>query len=239
MIQWLRDFFVRTFAGRWLSTSGSSWRSLASPPSTAVTSAPGPDPDRILLLGGGISVGWGARSHDVALGGHLARIISADTGRGVIMDVVADDVLAGSAPLSPEVMRILRTVDAVIVTPGDIDAILLLPAAVYRRRLESVLDQIADVTPANTRVFVIATVPLTTVLAISAPFRPVASRLGIALDQQARRACQQRDHATFVPFSPAGVAGRSGSGRTYEAWANEIAPTISKRLHSCSDEPTH
>jgi hypothetical protein len=228
---------VRPLARRWLSNSRSSWRSLAFPGAVGRVSAPGIDPDRILLLGGGITVGWGMNSHEDALGGHLARAISAATGRGVIMDVVADDILAGVPALPASILRLLRTVDAVVITPGDVDAILGLPAAIYRRRLEKVIDQITETAPANVRIFIVATVPLDTVVTLPRAVRSLASRLGAALDEKARRLCQERHNSIFVPFSPIGVAGREGTGRTYAAWAGLIAPPVARQLDSCTDRP--
>jgi hypothetical protein len=37
----------------------------------------GVDPDRVLLMGSGMAVGWGVTSHDVGLGGALARALTA------------------------------------------------------------------------------------------------------------------------------------------------------------------
>lgn len=234
MLHWLRDAIVRTLAQRWLSNSPSSWRSLISPDSPAAVAVAGPDPDRILLIGGGISVGWGMKTHNDALGGHLTKSISMATGRGVSMDVMTDDILTGTAALPSDVTRVLRAVDAVIITPGDVDAMLLLPTVIYRRRLEQVLDQVIEAAPVNVRVFVVAIAPLSTVVALPRPLRRLASRLGVALDQKARQVCLHRDNAVFVPFSPTGIAGREGSGRTYAAWAGLIAPCVSQHLDSCS-----
>lgn len=153
------------------------------------------------------------------------------------MDVVTDDILRTSAPLSPDVTRVLRAVDAVVITPGDVDAILFLPGATYRRRLEKVLDQMTETAPANMRVFIVATVPLNAVITVPQIIRPLASRLGATLDHSAKRVCKERHNAQFIPFAPAVAAGRGGSGRTYAAWADLIAPSISHQLDSSSGKP--
>ena len=235
MTDLLRQAVVRPIARHWLSNSRLSWRSLMSPESSGSVSVPGPDPDRILLVGGGISVGWGMSSHDDALGGYLARSISTATGRGITIDVVTDDILSGSAELPSGVTRILRTADAVVITPGDVDAILFLPGAIYRRRLENALDQMTAAGPANMRIFIVATPPLRTVIALPRVFRPWAARLGAALNDRARQLCRERRNTIFVPFSPSGIAGREGTGRTYSAWAELIAPSVARQLDSCND----
>jgi hypothetical protein len=235
VLDWLRRAIVSPLAQHWLSHSRSSWRSLPSPEASGAVSAPGPDPDRILLVGGGISVGWGTESHQDALGGHLARGISAATDRGVVMDIVADDILSTSPELPAEVLRLLRTVDAVILTPGDVDVLLFLPAALYAQRLESMIDQMTEVAPANTRIFIVATAPLRAAIALPLLLRPWASRLGSALNARARRLCREKANTIFIPFAPAGIAGRGGSGRTYAAWAEVISPAIASQLNSCED----
>ena len=235
MTDLLRRAFVRPLALHWLSNSRSSWRTLISPDSSGSVVVSGPDPDRILLTGGGISVGWGMSSHDDALAGHLARSVSATTGRGVSMDVVTDDILSGSAELSSHVTRILRTADAVVITPGDIDAMLFLPAAIYRRQLENMLDQMTRTGPANMRIFIVGTPPLLAAIALPRAFRPWAEGLGTALNGTARQLCREMSNTIFVPFSPNGIAGREGTGRTYSAWARLIAPPIARQLDSCAD----
>ena len=235
MADLLRRAFVRPLALHWLSNSRLSWRSLVSPESPGSISVAGPDPDRILLVGGGISVGWGTSSHADALGGHLTRFISAATGRGVAMDVITDDILSGSAELPSGVSRILRTVDAVVITPGDIDAILFLPAAIYRRQLENTLAQMTAAGPANMRIFIVGTVPLPAAIALPRAIRPWAAGLGAALNGIARQLCQGMPNTIFVPFSPTGIAGREGTGRTYSAWAKLIAPPIACQLDSCTN----
>jgi hypothetical protein len=235
MIDSVLDAVIRPVALHWLSHSRASWRSLPSPKPNDSVTATGSDPDRVLLVGGGISVGWGMGSHDDALAGHLARAISSATGRGVVMDVVTEDILSDRAELPAEVTRILRTVDAVILTPGDLDSILCLPAATYRRRLASVLDQLTNAGPANLRIFIVATAPLHSVIPLSGVARWLSSRITGRLDLTAQKVCDARTNAIFVQFSPRRIAGRTGTGRTYSAWAGLIAPSVARQLDSCTD----
>lgn len=53
--------------------------------------ADGPSPDRVLLIGAGAAVGWGVVSHELALPGAVARALRAGTGRGAVVDVLADE----------------------------------------------------------------------------------------------------------------------------------------------------
>jgi hypothetical protein len=126
-------------------------------------------------------------------------------------------------------------VDAVILTPGDLDSILCLSAATYRRRLDTVLDQLTTAGPANLRIFIVATTPLHSVIPVPGVARRLSSRLTGRLDLAAQRICDARTNAIFVQFSPRRIAGRTGTGRTYSAWADLIAPPVARQLDSCTD----
>lgn len=54
----------------------------------------GADSDRVLLVGSGVAAGWGVLGHDIALAGNLARSLSARTGRGTDVDIVADSSMS-------------------------------------------------------------------------------------------------------------------------------------------------
>ena len=114
MLQIVHDRIVRPAVQRWHSTSEMSWRSLPSPTATARIEVAGPDPDRVLLVGGGMTVGWGMTSHDQALAGHLARQLSVLTGRGVSLDVMAHDILCHEGTLGPALSLLLPTFDAIV-----------------------------------------------------------------------------------------------------------------------------
>ena len=73
MMESVRKALIAPLVDRWLATSSQSWRTLPVPSGPPVAHTDGPDPDRVLLLGAGISMGYGMKSHDLALPGQLAR----------------------------------------------------------------------------------------------------------------------------------------------------------------------
>ncbi len=226
----LRRALVRPAVQAWLASSTASWRRLPTPTGKPTVSVAGPDPDRLLLVGSGIAVGYGAKSHDLALAGQLARLVSERTGRGVTVDAVVTEEMTGHDVRDLLSRKWLSSVDAVIATPGGLETLLLHPARAWRRQIESLLDHIRDHAPASLHIFIIGVPLLPTIV----PMPPV---LGFLSHYSARRinrelskVCASRQHTTFVPFVPTEVAGRTGTGRTYRLWAELIAPAVSARL---------
>src|SRR4051812_19821667 len=125
MSEAVRKTLVSLFVERWLATSDNSWRTLPTPSGPPVAHSDGPDPDRILLFGSGISMGYGMTTHDLALAGQLARQVSERTGRGVQVDVVAGEDLTVENALKNLTVARLRELDVVIATPGTLEKLLL------------------------------------------------------------------------------------------------------------------
>lgn len=106
--------------------------------------APGIDPDRVLVFGNGAAVGWGVRSHDLAIPGHLARQVSSLTGRGVDVDLVADPTMTiVTADRAVPTARI-ASYDAIVVVIGMSDALRMTSVRQYKRHLEILLDRFEE-----------------------------------------------------------------------------------------------
>jgi len=131
--------------------AGITWSAAPRPPHGAVVRGPGHDPHRVLLAGGSSAVGWGVTSHELGLAGHLARATSTITHRGTDIEVLADPRMSLRAVreyLTPE--RASRF-DAIVLTPGTMEAYQLLSVARWAKELSGLLDHIAsgrDVSPA-------------------------------------------------------------------------------------------
>ncbi len=102
--------------------------------------ADGPAADRILLIGGGAAVGRGHTSHDMALPGALARALRARTGRGAVVDVIADPAMTIAGLAAVLTTAELDRYDAVVTTVGDVDALRGIAAFEWRERVATVVD---------------------------------------------------------------------------------------------------
>ena len=230
MWELLRKAIVRPLVRRWLRASRHSWEKLPTPEREQVVVAPGPDPDRVLLAGSGIAVGYGMRTHDLALGGHLARELASITGRGAEVDVLAQEHMTAESLRTELDARRLLSVDAIVSTPGSVESLLMMSSAAWRAETTGLLDHVHRTAPASVHIFLVAVPPLPDLVPMPWLLARLASLSARRLNRQLREVCASRAFATFVPFEPTEPAGRTGTGRTYQRWAELIAPLVSTAL---------
>ena len=107
--------------------------------------ADGRSPDRVLVVGSGPAVGWGAISHELALPGALARALRAGSGRGALVDLRTDDRWTAH-----DIARQLRSAplgryDATVIVLGDADVLAGHTSRSWRDGLHELLSAWRDV----------------------------------------------------------------------------------------------
>lgn len=230
MLGYLTHALATPFASVWVKTSSQSWRLLPRPNDLPLVHAPGADSDRILLVGSGISVGYGVVSHNLALGGHLARELSAFTGHGASVGI------AVSPEMNPQLARTilqrldLGRFDAVVFTLGAFEALSLMPRGRWRHQVRDLLEFLIGAAPAALEIFFVAT-SMPVLKGFPRLLQRTVDRRTHVLNDQVRQLVQARPHTTFVEFVPkqgdiAALKGRE----TYHDWARLIAPTIAHTL---------
>ena len=231
MFEALRTAVVTPMVERWLVASGSSWRTLPVPSGPPVAQSVGPDPDRVLLFGSGIAMGYGMKTHDLALAGQLARQVSDLTLRGVQVDVVTGEHLTVDNALKNLTVSRLRELDVVVATPGTLEKLLLMPVSVWRSRIDFLLDHFAVNAPASLQVLFVAVPEMSKVVRMPRLLGWLADRSARALNRSLEASCASRSYVQFIPFQPTERSGRSGTGRTYQHWASLIAPSVAVALN--------
>lgn len=203
--------------------------------------APGVDPDRVLLFGSGPAVGYGVLSYDLALPGYLARQLSTITGRGVDLDIVADPEVTVEDSLSLLSSVNLWRYDAILLTIGANNALLLTSVAVWRAAIRDLLSHVDTHMPQSTRVFIVAVPPFRLIETFSRLSIWLADQHSVALNRETRRIVAGYPHMVFVPFSPLATADdiRYRSAATYEQWASLIVAPLSQHLGSEARDPDH
>ena len=230
MLGYIAHGIANPMARLWLATSAQSWRHLPTPSDPPLVHAPGSDSDRALLLGSGIAVGYGVMSHDLALGGFLARELSGLTKRGASVDIV------GRSDLSPASTRAilsgldLSRFDALVLTLGGLESLTLMPQALWRRQLRGLLEELHEVAPASLAVFVVETgAPL--LAGLPSVVGKLVWRAMSRINAATAELCAEFGNTTFVAFAPAQGDVSTLTGRTtYRGWAELIAPAVARVL---------
>ncbi|HWM34582.1 MAG TPA: GAF domain-containing protein [Pseudolysinimonas sp.] len=228
----MSHFLRSPFAGALLLTRLARDTELAFPSDPPLSHGSGPDPDRVLLIGGLVVGGAGVASHDLALGGHLARKLAARTGRGADVEtrsVSKYDVATAAALLRAESME---RFDAVMIVIGVRELIQLRPLALWRRDVKGLLGTIAESVPASVPVLLVGVAPF----ARDSDVPRFAVRwLEETVDTYnavTRELCETSGVAEYVHFEPGRYGVRSGrdASAVYETWAAALAPPLDEAL---------
>ncbi|CAN5311308.1 hypothetical protein BH11ACT4_BH11ACT4_23600 [soil metagenome] len=226
----VRRIIVRPLIQRWLRSSSASWRTLPTPAGRPMAKAVGPNADRLLLVGSGIAVGYGVKTHDLALAGQLATRISELTGRGAQVDVLVTEEMTVAEVREALTRKWLVSVDGIVATPGGFETLMLHSPGSWRRQIAALLDHVTAIAPASLRVFLVGLPQLPDIVRMPPLFGFLARRSARDINAELRLLCAARPNATFIDFAPTELAGRTGTGRTYRQWAELIAPLVAAEL---------
>jgi hypothetical protein len=216
----------------WLSSTSLARAAIPQPEGDTVVHTSGTNPARILLVGSGPSIGFGVFSHELALAGHIARQLSALTGRAMDVDVVAEREMTIATIGDRLARQPLERYDAVIITVGLIEALTFVPVTTWRRGLEDTIDRIRAVGRDGQEIFVVAVPPLGALQRYPAMIRVFGGRHARLLNDQTRELSQRRARVTYLPFEAAASqeADRFRGSETYGRWAELISPSIAAKL---------
>ena len=187
----------------------------------------GPDPDRILVVGGGITVGFGVLSHALGIAGHLARKVSGATGRGVDVDIIARHDLTIDDVPSILVDSNLDSYDAVVLMLGVTDSMKRTSARAWRQGVAELIHAISDRAAAGGHIFVVGVQPVRLVTTLDNRVGFFAELHARALDRESIRACAGSSQSTYIPFHPQREpTERYRSSDTYGKWAGLLSPAV-------------
>jgi hypothetical protein len=164
--------------------------------------ASGVDSDRILLFGSGLTMGWGVLSHDLALPGSLARAVSSLTGRGSDVDVVAGGEFRVATAVRELATVNLGRYDAVVLTLGLNESVVLSPVSAWRQDLDALLAFVAESTPPHTPIFVVGIQRMTEITQYDRLVGSINAHHRRALNRVSAALAAHREDVTFIPFDP-------------------------------------
>ena len=196
----------------------------------------GPDPDRVLVLGNGPAVGFGVLTQDLALPGHLARLLAATTGRGATVDVLARR--GTTAALAPRLIDDVRMshYDAVLVCVGSSDAYNLLNEERWRADLAQLTDTLRAATTPSTVIAVLPIRPLQRPNAALGRAGRLVEGHAARLDRIADEVCARRAGVVHVGAA-AVLAQAPRTSEAYAELAGLIAPVLVLELDRLAAKP--
>jgi hypothetical protein len=204
--------------------------------SILIAHAGGPNPDRLLVVGGGVGRGHSAKTDDHELATRLAEALSQLTGRGTNIDVLVASNLSDPRVHTVVDRRRLLLLDAIIVIPGDINARLPPIPSQTRRRVDAMLNHIRQQAPASLHVFVVGAPKLSATAPIPRPLRWLAEQSITQINRALDAACTHRENVELISLSEGELTAIPGTPTSpsldplYLIWAHTIATAVSAYL---------
>lgn len=215
-----------------VSRSAGVAASLPAPTDSRSIVVNGPDPYRILFVGSGIVVGSGIASHALGAGGHLARYVSAETGRGVNLDVVPlPSLLLRFAPTHLSRLDV-AAYDAVILAAGVNDAFGITPLQKWHRSLAATLRLLKTSLPTSRQIFLLLIADPTPSPVFRHRPAQRASRRAEVFNSASSRLAVGHPDVTVIGFEigPAADTPRLYDSGSYLGWARQMAPPVVEGL---------
>jgi hypothetical protein len=231
MIRSIATFVARPLVRAWANAAEREAQRTAHPTGAMQVHADGADADRLLLIGDGPSVSYGVLSHELGLAGHLARRLSARSGRGVDLDLVVSATMTAESCLAAVCEVDLGRYDAAILTVGANEANSFMSERQWSSDLGDLLDRLVEASPASLHLFVIAVPSTISSFAFPRILAPIVDHQIRLINSVSRAMCAARAGVTFVPFDPKSVPfALRHSSKEYDTWAALIAPLMAVEL---------
>ena len=184
--------------------------------------AMGPDPDRVLMLGSAAVSGIGVTSHELGIGGYLARQLSALTGRGVDIDLAGTPGLTAAKALGMLDTLTVTRYDAVVLMLGTQESIGLVPVSQWSRDIRELIGRVLEHAP-HVSVFVVGVPSLSKLVPFRRVVGPAVSRQVSQINAATRRVCVE-EGTQYISFAPGPLdPDRFMDATTYAVWADPIA----------------
>jgi hypothetical protein len=185
-----------------------------------------------------VAVGYGVTSGDLALGGYLARGLTAATHRGTEVETVAQLGLGVRSCASVLREFDLGRFDSVVLTLGSDEALHLVTPAAFRSALAALLDWLDAVAPVRFGVVLVGIPDLTSFMKVPSTFHWAIKRQCALLNSEMKATVRLHERVTYVPFAPEpGDLQRHGDRLLYAAWASLLVPEIARVLDAHAADP--
>jgi lysophospholipase L1-like esterase len=192
---------------------------------------------RILLVGNGITHGWGMRTHESSLVGQLSEALESKRGFPVTIDYVGDELMNAQTVTNWISDVNIDQYDAIVVALGWNDAVRLTPERIWRKSLTEFIGQLRTRRRDDAGMVIVGIEPIKSIDGYNNIFGTIgqthAAKLNSFLEE-----ISHTDGDRFVPLGERLVqtGGNTGSYLTYHRWAGQIAAALAHVLPA--GEPT-
>lgn len=206
---------------------------LSVPGGLPIAHGSGPDPDRVLIVGGPRDDRLGVMSYDLALGGSLARQLSQITGRGADVQTRAHNRFA-----TDEAIRLLKKdgdlnrFGAVVVLIGRHETITGRPLELWTADVERLVAAIEAIGAPGLPVLIVGQPHFERSLDLPPRItRWLGSRID-RLNAATERACAGSHAVEYVSFHPSlpGIQSGRDLAVVYSNWATALAPAVASAV---------
>jgi hypothetical protein len=243
MLRNLARHIVRPFVRARIGSALSFGRHLVQPLGEPTVHAMGSDPDRLLIVGGGAVRGFGVKSHELGLGGHIARRLSVLTGRGADVRLVGIPGITVAQCIRALGDHDLSEYDAIVLMLGGRDTIALRSITHWSRDIGHLLDHLRGHAPHHLRTVMVSLADMAPMVARTGIAERVYSRHVAELNVATELACLAvRDNRVSFVSAPFPSLD-DGYPTAYDAWSRPIAVRVHQLLRidvplreKCTDE---
>ena len=207
------------------------------PDDPSVSHGSGPNPDRVLLLGGTLVRGIGVRSNELGIPGNLARKLAARTGNGADIEALGIPMLTVARVGEELRAQNIRRFDAIVLMLGNSEVLTMRPLSLWRRDLIDLMATIDELTVGGPPVILCSIPPVATAFDVAPIVRRRLIRGIRRMNEETAKVCAESGVANFVSFDdlPAPTVG-SRAAETYELWAEALTGPVACAIASASPD---
>ncbi|CAN5268751.1 hypothetical protein BH09ACT1_BH09ACT1_12170 [soil metagenome] len=213
---------MRLWAAQRLATLNTVPRPLDEPNAVAA----GESPARILLLGGGLALGLGVLSNDLALPGQMARMIALQTGRGAEVDLRVAHHASELASIARSLD--LEGFDGVVVTADVGDLVALTPPPKWEASMTALIDEVLARVRPDVRIVLATVQPIHSQETYDSLLGNLMHRHSRITDSLGRGLADKYPRVVFIPTEEPTIVveGRYRTADQYRLWAEPIVAAL-------------
>jgi hypothetical protein len=195
------------------------------------------EPIRVLLLGSGITSGWGVHTFGLALVGQLQQALQRQLRAPVDVEQVSQVGASITDAVSILGTRATERWDAIVVAFGLSDAMRLTPTRDWAQAMDRLLAKLdGDMPPGPLVPIVIAGMPETEAMGLMTPLRVIFRKQPDRLNEMTQRTVSRNRRTTYAPMPPMAEAEHrpEGSPQAYQLWAEALTTRLTPLLGDVS-----